>query len=548
MAVAGYQAIALSPCADNAQMDINFASLNALISEMNLGTSDVVCSTMDVSSSGSFNSGETVTEIFPERKLTTVGAPTEECLFIGTFQVTRNFLVGLDGLIPVRVRYTLKCGNRVVDSGLAYSGSIESMFFVANCVRGDALTLTTEMENQAGESVTVPQMEYEMKLCGGRVCISNRDINRAGATAPCFPVGDCCMGMDALALITQNLNSLNSAFTFGGKTIRCESKSALDDESVPVALNLASDATYVVFGSIKVCFENNVTEGTAVTVQPIIGCGDDLAPCVLGVARPKGTDLKILRETCSIFPVLTCGVCPAGSDLYVGQNPNFQCDAQPDPLAVTNAYSVQGDYCIWIFSDVVNELENVSYPPRCITTNYLETLQSSAVVLHQAICDRANVNLTIREADAFSEGGVIGAQAPVLIQAAQPWPPAAPPPRPIPDPPPEKKWFLDGSVYVCSGEILTGIENTQWATIKWEILCGGVPYSSINGGLLTNSCPWVLASSGSTRLCSPRLQIAGNVECPIDQDLELQVTIDTPGNASIGGPWRVTGNIRAICF
>ena len=545
MTVAGYQPIALSPCVDNAQMDINFSSLNALISEMNLGTSDVVCSRMDVSSSGSFGSGETETEIFPERKLTTVGAPIEECLFIGTFQVTRNFQAGLDGLIPVRVRYTLKCGERVVDSGLAYSGGIQSMFFVADCVRGDALTLTTEMENQAGENPSVIQMEYSMKLCGGRVCISNRDINRAGATAPCFPVGDCCMGMDALALIAQNLNSLNSAFTFGGKTIRCESKQALDDESVPVALNLASDATYVVFGSIKVCFENNVTEGTSVTVQPIIGCGDDLAPCVLGTARPKGVDLKILRETCSIFPVLTCGTCPAGSDLYVGQNPNFQCDAQPDPLTVTNSYSVQGDYCIWIFEDVVNELENVSYPPRCITTDYLQSLESSAVVLEQAICDRANVNLTIRERDAFSEGGALGVQPTTLIQAAIPFVP------PINDPTAtagKKKWFLDGSVYVCSDPILTGIENTQWATIKWEILCGGVPYVSANGDPLSNNCPWILASSGSTRLCSPRLQIAGNIECATDQDLELQVTIDTPGAVFGSGPWRVTGNIRAICF
>ena len=541
--VDGYQNLVLSPCVDNAQMDTNFASLNALIREMVLGTDDVVCTALDATATGSFNSGEVVTEIFPEQRTTTLETTTEKCLFLGSIQVTRNFIAGQPA---ARIGYTLSCGDKVIAQGTAYSGAISPMMFIADCNRGDAVTIATFVENGAGETTETTRIEYDLKLCGGRVCTGKRDIKRAGAYVPCFPTGACCLGRDSLALITQNLNALTSAFAFGGKSIITRQVVALDDESVPVELNLENDSVYVVLGSIQVCFENSVREGTSVTVQPVIGCtSDGTAPCVLGTSTPKGYGLKILRETCERFPVLTCGTCAAGEDLYIGQNPNFECNAEPAGETVTSGYSIKGVYCVYIFTDIVKELSTLAYPPQCITTDYLQSLETRANTLSKNIASRATVNCTTRSVDVFEQGGAAGEQTPVIIQEAIPFVP------PIDDPTAtasKKKWFITGEVFICSEPYTTNIEDQQWATIGWQLACGGVPLTDPNGDVISGSCPWILADSGSTRLCSPRLDIVGNVECITDEDLQLIVTVETPGSSRFQGPWTTYGSVQALCF
>ena len=549
MAIDGYQALALSPCVDNAGLQDAFDSLGALVGEMGNGTVDVTCDPIDIRLEGSDSDGESCITIFESEPIISTGAGNEKCLFLVNIGFAPKISGSFDGALDIAVEYSLKCDGKIVATTQGDADEFGVGYFAIDCPVGSKIELCAESsytqtglgQDDGGGGFVI---DWTLRMCGGRACITERDISRPGAHIPCEIKADCRYGMDALALIAQNLNALCSAFQFGGKSIRCETVVANDNEDVAVALNLQSDAVFIAFGTVEVCTTGGGNDSVLVT--PSIGCSDNPASCLS--RRVYGTgdqNFAWFRDKCTVIPVATCGNCKAGEDIYVGQNPKVQCNAKPASQSEDFGYSIRSEYCVWIFEDVANDIAAVEYPPRCITTNYLDRLSDKGEEIHEAVCRRIIPRCTIRCRDYLEFDQPEGLFPPGLIQEAIPWTP--PPDDPTATAAP-KKWFITGSFSVCSDFPDANLEGNSWAYAGWIIYCGGAPYiSPTTSEPVGNRCAWTLAGSGSYAACGG-VRVVALVECPIDEPLEIVPSVSSFGGGWQGGPWTITGNYKAICF
>ena len=528
---------------------------------MGNGTADITCDSIDIRLEGSGTDAESCVTVFEKTPSNLLGAEDAKCIYLMNFSFVPKISGSFGGSLDIFVDYTVKCDGEIVHSSTEAQDSPGVAFFVADCPKNAKVTLCAEVRyNQTGvgdgdssgdldtgffdTGTGGFSIDWTLRMCGGRACITTRDISRPGAYVPCEIKPDANYGMDALALIAQNLNALCSAFQFGGKKIECKSVVANDNDDVAVALNLQSDAVFIAFGTVEVCTTGGGNDSVLVT--PSIGCSDNPASCLS--RRVYGTgdqNFAWFRNKCTVIPVATCGNCKAGEDIYVGQNPKVQCNAKPASQSEDFGYSIRSEYCVWIFEDVVNDLESVAYPPRCITANYLEGLEQKAELIHEAVCKRVVPNCTIRCRDYLETDQPEGTLPSLLIQEAIPWtPPADEPTKPAPP----KKWFITGSFRICSDDPTANLEDNSWTYAGWIIYCGGAPYiSPTTSEPVGSRCAWTLAGSGSYAACGG-VRVVALVECPIDQPLEIVPSVSSFGGGWQGGPWTITGNYKAICF
>lgn len=549
MAIDGYSALALTPCIDNDSLGDAFGSISALIGEMNKGTTDIACDSINVEVEGRTGRGESCVTIFEAETLNPNGVANEKCLFIGSFVFDYTVRGTVDGFIEAFLDYQIKCDGLTVASGTAHKGVVFASYTEANCKRGSKVELCGNVRyTQSGlgsSGSPIEGLDWTFQMCGGRMCFTERDVRQAGAYVPCTVDPNCKYGFEAIALIAQNLNSLCTAFSFGGKTARAKQVLVNDNDAVAVQLNLSSDTVFLTFATLEVCFDNDFPVGDSVLIEPVIGCPDNpvqcisarLAPIILGGGRTK---------QCFQVPVVTCGFCKAGEDLYVGQSQILQCNPVPVDTSPNYGYTVKGEYCVWLFEDVNNVIEQVPMPPRCLSQEYMQRLIDKGEAVHTLACNISRPNCTIRTKKLFDEMTFRGDFSPFLIQEAIPFTP------PIDDPAAvagRKKWFISGGFTVCSERPSSSTEEYSFGVASWELYCGGVPYvSALTGDVVGGSCEWNLAGSGNFYPCSPLITVSGNIECPTDQPLEIVTSITTNGLGVQGGDWSVTGEIEAICF
>lgn len=145
------------------------------------------------------------------------------------------------------------------------------------CATADITQTGVGLGNSAG-TFNVP---WTLQVCGARACLSDVDISQPSVWVPSIKQ-ECCYDLSAIALMVQNLNSLSVAFSNGGQAVECRSITTTGNESLPVAINLDSDTTFLAFGTVRVCVDNALS-GDSVTVKPLIGCESSQASCIAGV-------------------------------------------------------------------------------------------------------------------------------------------------------------------------------------------------------------------------------------------------------------------------
>ena len=563
MAIDGYVTPQFEGCIDNAAVEQTFSSIAALKDAAERGSFRLQCEPVDVvieGSEGVTSSGEVCQTIFEDTQRQNVDG-REKCIYLLTYSMSFDEVGSADGRIDVELDYVFKCGNRVIGQGSAMSGIVSGVSIVADCDIGEDVQVCvsarlvqtgtgggnaggTGLNNINGDGGGGFRANWRLRFCGGRVCI--REFNNApNCWVPCLFEEGCCYGMEALALIIDAVNDLCASYSFGGQAIQCISlPDTVVDPANPVLVqgNLPTNTTWIAFASIQVCYTNfdNLDRDDRFVLTPVIGCGEG-ETCLTAVIRPKGpTSQAIFRNSCERVPFMHCGECLAGDSLYIGGNAELICDA-PDVEGNPPNVDVMGDWCIWLFSDITNDLgNNIAQIDRCLSQEQLDLIPEKLDVIHTAACNRIEINCTRRTAT-FE----VPVEEHFVIQEPLPLP--NPPPDPLPVPwPPKKKWFIFGSGRVClDSTVLPEIETTRLRRAWIEIKCGGV--TVFNGS--SEDCVWEITGSGQQQLCSPVFNIAANVECDIDQPLQICAFEAQAGAfGGLGGPWVFEGEVTAICF
>ena len=432
------------------------------------------------------------------------------------------------GTSPTGLTWTLsvKCGGNVVHLDSGSSNGMRLIQAHIDCPRNDEIEICFDAVVVGGFG---GQLVASAKYCGVVLCAGSEKRTLDGLfKPPPIPEG-CCYSREHLYLASQNLDALcTSLLTDRSQYAYCVQGTSDEIDSIVVAANLPAETQYFVWGEIFICYRNDSQDTDwTISVDPFIGCESSNAQCLgFSAAVPRTqTDSSIGFVQCTSIPVVTCGSCPAGESITAGLTYDEEC-AQEVPTAVGSGRvvitSVSQKYCIWLFSDV--QIDGL--PPAtdlvlgsCMTDAALLPLQEKYEALKATISDLDFVNLTRRNIGPLSGEG----PQDWLFQSAQPWPPAAPLPRPIPDLAPPKKWNLD--VRVCSA--FTDLsrqraDSMQSAAgvLKLQVKCGDTI-------IVDRETSWIIQQFGGSDLDQVRdfgtrcLSFSDCIECAIDEEIRI---------------------------
>ena len=423
---------------------------------------------------------------------------------------------------------TIKCGGNVVYADSGSSNLLRLVQAQIECPRNDKIEICFE-SRAAGNSAV--QAASNARYCGVMLCAGNEKRTLTGLfKPPPLPEG-CCYGREHLYLASQNLDALcRSLLTNRTQNVRCVQGELNQIDSLIVEANIPTDTQYFVWGEVYICFRNDSQDSDwSITVDPFVGCESNNSEC-LGLyekvpkSREEGNDIGIPQ--CRTIPIITCGSCPAGESITAGLIYDAECDAAVATAVGSGQVvitSVRQKYCVWLFSDV--EIDTL--PPAtdlalgsCLTDVALLPVQEKYEAIKRVITALPTVNVTTRNIGPLSGLG----QQDWLFQAAQPWPPAFPLPRPIPeDPVPRKKWNID--VRVCSSlsnANIALIRSLQSAigTLIFEVKCGSTV-------IVKREMSWQMYQVGGSDydqyedLTTKCLSFADCIECEIDQEIRI---------------------------
>ena len=425
---------------------------------------------------------------------------------------------------------SIKCGGNVVYTDSGSSNSLRLVQAHIDCPRNDVIEICFDASATGSFGA---QVSASARYCGVVLCAGNETRTLTGLfKPPPLPEG-CCYGREHLYLASQNLDALcRSLLSNRAQYAYCVQGESTEIDSLVVSANLPADTQYFVWGDVFICYRNDSQDSDwSIKVDPFIGCDSSNSECigldeVVPKSREEGNDVGITQ--CRTIPVITCGSCPAGESITAGLTYDAECDPEV-PTAVGSGRvvitSVRQKYCVWLFSDV--QIDGL--PPAtdlvlgsCLTDGSLLPLQEKYEALKSIISELSFVNVTRRNIGPLSGAG----PQDWLFQSAQPWPPAFPLPRPVPeDPPPTKKWNMD--VRVCSAlsdaniALVKTIQNAV-GILKFEIKCGSTV-------LIERETSWQMHRVGGSDfdqyedLRVKCLSFSDCIECAIDEEIRVCV-------------------------
>ena len=434
-----------------------------------------------------------------------------------------------DNQYPTSLSWTLtiKCGGNVVYTDSGSSNGLRLIQAHIDCPRNDTLEICFESSISGSFAA---QLVSSARFCGVVLCAGNETRSLDGLFKPPAIPDGCCYGRESLLLASQNLDSLcRSLLTDRSQYSYCVQGESTEIDSMIVAANLPADTQFFAWGEVFICYRNDSQDSDwLITVDPFVGCESSSAECiglsqVVPRSREEGNSIGIAQ--CSTIPIIACGSCPAGETISAGLTYDAECEPEV-PTAVGSAQititSVRQKYCVWLFSDTqIDSLpaETDLTLGSCITDVALLPVQEKYEALQLVIDGLSFSNLTRRNIGPLSGEGPQN----WLFQAAQPWPPAFPLPRPIPDPAPPKKWNID--VLVCSAYTdLNRLQiqpiNKVIGTLKLEVFCGGDP-------IVSRETSWLIQQFGGSDnsqysdFGTKCLSFSDCVECAIDEEITV---------------------------
>ena len=437
--------------------------------------------------------------------------------------------------------FTITCGGESSGVDLSCNG-ISAGFF--ECESQDTITICAR-NTAAHPSIPNITGVKSIEFCGAIVCISTATVNaiRGVFKPPINPA--CCFGRESLHLALQNLFALRSALSGFGQIPACQSFDFADPDDHVLLPDALAKTDFLLVGYVEICAINNSAAfSSQINASVSVSCGGQSLPCLsqsetIPAAEKGGFNPS---SACLRVPVVSCGTCEVGDSLIVGSRRQVICSELPSQVVGndTTVLSVEQHFCVYTFESLQNDFGDGLNRTigRCITAQVPQQINQSLALLEGVCATTMPINLTTRrQADASK-----GTSATLLIQEALPWPPAAPLPRPVPDPPPIKKWFASAKVRAATTAANFGGDLFLDAILTVSITCGGAVVA-------TNSIRWDVVRN-STYDRERTICVDSCVECPIDQPLEATFSIQTIGNVTRPEvvPDNLTYEATAFCF
>jgi len=339
------------------------------------------------------------------------------------------------------------------------------------------------------------QGTQSINICASLICITTTENSAiTGYFNPPLP-DDCCLGREAVHLLIQNATALRNTFGSFGQIPSCETFTFDDDDDHVLENTTNTVMDFLVLGELTVCGQNNSTFSSAtITAKPVVSCGSTSINCISAEAEiPPAEDGP--TSNCVVVPVLACGQCQPGESLTTSVRSQFQCNEKAGQVIdgiSAGITDISQEYCVYKFKRLDSDFGDALNGSlgKCLDLNTFTAIQNNLDAIRDICDDQTAINLTNDEIT-----GIAGIGDTITIKSAQPWPPAAPLPRPIPDPPPDKKWYITGYVYPCTDNF-AGInaEDLRVVEASASILCGG-------DELLSGTRRWTLTNSGFESRC-----------------------------------------------
>jgi hypothetical protein len=453
-----------------------------------------------------------------------------------------------ENLLPsIELDVNVKC-NGVQIGSINDSAFGSLLCFVDQCPANSLIEICASYRligNQTGFPV---RATGSVSVCGPIVCIGQSTSDISGYYNPGYNEG-CCYDRKALLLAAQNATALcNSLSTNGDQSMECFTVNETSGDNIVLAGNLASDAEVLIAGSMRVCFRSTSSsvDGT-LFIRPVIGCGNDELTCYdrsIRVPRaPQGSPFG--PTLCTTLPIYACASCLTGDDIAAGLTTEATCETESISGTGTNLVdivSIEQNYCVWLFNDVdTSSLNNGSGSnfARCLTLSFFQSLYAKINTLCEFASSRQPINLQdfnfqSQEFDTPPSGNYGNTIS--LVSGS----PTTEVPVPI------KKYHLIVNVQPCF-TFFGGLnqEDVRQYTSTAQLTCGGVPVAGANA-----STSWQFTSSGFVIRCGRTMEISGCIDCPVDQDLAVEITTVRAGGQGVGNPSQIryTVSSKGFCF
>lgn len=536
-------------CIDSNYIAQLFENLEFLNDCSKINTQQFVCKNIEETLTGPLSvSGSTL--CFDLQSLSglvnpNIGSDSEQKMLLFRDERLDNIAISDSDTATVRVdrQVSILCNGETVKtlSDQDFYSPISVVFFECPSNSDIQLCYDSQIRIVTGQT-TSPRGTQSINLCASLVCITETDNDGAdGYFMPPSISTECCYGREAIHLAIQNTSALRLAYADFGQIPSC-TEYLFEDQDDHVLENTApTTIDWLALGNLTICGENGSTGNSAViNARPVFTCGSTRINCVgdtleLAPAEDGST------TGCLTVPVLACGQCQPGESLAVSVRSQFECSEQASQVVEgiqSGITSVTQSYCVYKFRRLSTEFGddlNGSIG-KCIEYKTLESIKNNLDLIADVCENPSPINLTTRQV-----AGVAQAGSQVIIQDAQPWPPSEPLPRPIPDPPPVKKWFISGSILPCR-DSLRGIneEELRRVSATATITCGGNVIAS-------QSVTWQITGSGGFQLCGDPIQFNQCISCEIDQDLIMSFS-----SSQIFGfgtlPNQFTYDLKLFCF
>ncbi len=514
-------------CLEASDFQTAFDYINCLAVEMEKGTSDMDCEDFEVVLSANTGAAGGSIELVEGYSVPPSELATETCYFFMNYSTS----IDLGGLnfpaISASATVNIRCGNLIMKTeSFSLFGDQREAFFSAECIRGEPITMdatgTFNVSGTSDSDDTNPPnfLPFSIRLCGGRLCTSVRDISQPNAYAPPVVQPGCQYGLGTLAGLAANLNALRAAYSFAGWRVDTYAIRTIGPNgSSPVGPVNDTNTIWAVFGYTRIAFDDQFRSTDSVDMKVQVGCQSNASSCLSTNLSPRLPTYLRLGADCAMAPFSGCGECPAGEQIFVGQNPTLSCveRGQLEPAPDDGGFNAETVYCVAVFSEVIpDELASgVSLPYKYPSLDYLQSLNDEIGTIHQIACDRVVAGV-LSDEQVYSGplGNVVSnPETQFVIRPASAPPPVTNPPTPIPN----HKRFYTGSLRILSTRPggNAPLEDQTRVRVTWEIICDGV--------VETCNHIYTIADSGLFSGSSASFQIAGLPNCPITSPIEFRI-------------------------
>lgn len=423
------------------------------------------------------------------------------------------------GTITSTYRIDIRCDGVTVDSKDRFDAVGDIIMSTFSCPPSSEIEIcivSTFIATGFNSSIRALRT---FSACGSLVCLSQ--ASGADDTSGLFLPGPlpegCKYGREALHLALQNLDALQGIFSQYGQVPSAQALDFNDLDDHVVLSSVSGDTPYLVIGSVYLCARNDTTRTQSITVRPRVVCGIQVDNCLVRTLEIPPRESGTQGPTrCIRVPVVSCGICPAGSDIITAVRPQVACDedvVQVNPGSIVDIVTERQSYCVYTFEPQQNEF---SERPRASLGNCptVETFASIQTIIDEllSVCSSISPN----NVTDFQDEGVAAIGTPVQLVA-----PFTPPPPALPG---TRTWFITATAFASGPQLSINqvpVTPTE-VEVTMQILCGGVVAQE-------SSQRWRIIDAGSssvnsyfrTRTLPP---ISGCVRCRSDEAIEILFT------------------------